>query len=277
MGIVNVTPDSFSDGGRWTDPDLAAARARELEAAGADIVDLGAESTRPGADPISAEEEARRLFPVLERLRGTLAVPISVDTVKASVAEGALERGAEIVNDVSGGRLDPALWGVVARAGAGYVLMHSRGTPATMQTQTDYGDAGAAAEVAEALRDRFAAATAFGIAPQRIVLDPGIGFAKTPEQNVDLLAALDQIALAAPGRPVLVGLSRKSFLKRIAGEAALQVSTYAAETYAMLRGARIVRTHDVAAARAAAAFLEQVRRAENVHPRVHPGVHPDIR
>ncbi len=264
MGIVNLTPDSFSDGGRWLAPALAATRALELERAGADIIDLGAESTRPGATPVSPEEEARRLYPVLERLRGVLSVPISIDTSKASVALGALERDAEIINDVSGGRNDESMWDAVALSGAGYVLMHSRGTPATMQAHAKYGDV--AAEVEAELRDQFAAATKAGITPERIVLDPGIGFAKTMEHNVVLLASLEKVGRAAPGRPLLAGVSRKSFLRRIAPEDLLQVSTYAVETYAAVQGASILRTHDVAGARAIAAFIERSRSPNGALP-----------
>ena len=258
MGILNVTPDSFSDGGRFLDPAQAIAHALALEAAGADLIDIGAESTRPGAAPVSLEEEMARLWPVLDGLRGRLAVPLSIDTTKAVVAEGALERGAEIVNDVSGGRFDAGLWPVVAAHGAGYVLTHSRGTPETMRDETDYADV--VAEVAAALREGLARAGAAGIAPERIALDPGFGFAKTAGQNWALLAGLG--AVAAPGRPVLVGLSRKSFLKSIAGEELLQVSTGVAETVAALRGAHLWRTHDVAAARAASLAVEQIRRAD---------------
>jgi dihydropteroate synthase len=258
MGILNVTPDSFSDGGRFLDPDKAVAHALALEAAGADLIDVGAESTRPGAAPVSPEEEMARLWPVLDGLRGRLAVPLSIDTTKAAVAAGALERGVEIVNDVSGGRFDAGLWPVVAAHGAGYVLTHSRGTPETMRQETDYADV--VAEVAAALQEGLARAGAAGIAPERIALDPGFGFAKTAGQNWALLAGLG--AVAALGRPVLVGLSRKSFLKSIAGEELLQVSTGVAETVAALRGAHLWRTHDVAAARAASLAVEQLRRAD---------------
>ncbi len=253
MGILNVTPDSFSDGGRFLQKDSAVARALEMEAAGADLLDLGAESTRPGAQPVSAEEESHRLFPVLEVLRGKLTLPISVDTTKAAVAEGAWERGAAIVNDISGGRFDPGLWPVVARRGLGYVLTHSRGTPQTMQTLTGYAGGDVAGEVARELSATAAEAERAGIARERIVLDPGFGFAKTAEENLALLAGLDR--LSECGFPLLVGLSRKSFLKRVAGEAALEVSTRVAETLAATRGARIWRTHDIAAARAASLVL----------------------
>lgn len=260
MGILNLTPDSFSDGGKWTAPGAATTRALELERAGADILDIGAESTRPGAVPILGEEEAKRLYPVLERLKGRISIPISVDTTKASVAWGAIDRGAEIINDVSGGRLDPMIWDAVAETKAGYVLMHSRGTPRTMHELAAYKDT--VSEVAAELRDRFDGAVMAGIEPGRIALDPGIGFAKTGDQNLALLAGLDRIGAVAAGRPVLVGLSRKSFLGRFGGDTVAEALTHSAETYAMLRGARIVRTHDVAAARAAINFLEHTRRFE---------------
>ncbi|SDU01377.1 dihydropteroate synthase [Verrucomicrobium sp. GAS474] len=254
MGIVNLTPDSFSDGGRYSSLPFAVTRALEMEAAGADLLDFGAESTRPGAAPVPAEEEGRRLFPVLEALRGKLKIPLSVDTTKAAIAEGAWERGAAIVNDISGGRFDPELQPVVARRGLGYVLTHSRGTPETMQTLTGYAGGDVAGEVARDLAAAAAAAEGLGIARERIVLDPGFGFAKTTEENLALLARLRTVA-ALP-YPLLIGLSRKSFLKRVAGEAALEVSTRVAETFAATQGARIWRTHDVASARAASQLLE---------------------
>jgi len=256
MGILNVTPDSFSDGGTFSEIDAAVARALELEALGADLLDIGAESTRPGALPVEAAEECRRLFPVLDALRGRLGIPISVDTSKAAVAEGAWERGAEIVNDISGGRFDPELWPVVARRGLGYVLTHSRGTFDTMHAPTGYAGGDVAGEVARDLAAAALEAERAGIARERIALDPGFGFAKAGEENFALLRGLG--AVAALPHPLLIGLSRKSFLKRVAGEAALEVSTRVAETYAAARGARVWRTHDVAAARAAALVLEGI-------------------
>ena len=256
MGILNLTPDSFSDGGRFDRAPSAVARALEMEAAGADLLDLGAESTRPGARPVTAEEEARRLYPVLEALRGKLKIPLSVDTTKAAIAEGAAGRGAVIVNDISGGRFDPELQKVVARLGLGYVLTHSRGTPETMQTLTGYAEGNVAREVARDLATALAAAEQAGIAREALVVDPGFGFAKTGEENFALLAGLHDVA--ALGYPLLVGLSRKSFLKRVAGEAALEVSTRVAEAFAAAQGARIWRTHDVAAARAASLVLGHI-------------------
>jgi dihydropteroate synthase len=251
MGILNVTPDSFSDGGRYLDPAQALARALEMEAEGADLIDIGAESTRPGAAPVSEEEEKRRLWPVLEALAGKISVPISIDTTKAAVAAGALERGGEILNDVGA---KPEMWPVAARFNAGYVLMHSRGTPQTMQGMTDYGDV--TAEVAAFLKKGLAETAAAGINPAAVVCDPGFGFAKTAAQNIALLRGLE--AITALGRPVLVGLSRKSFLKSIAGEGALPLSTGVAEAWAAWHGAHLWRTHNVRAARAAALLVESL-------------------
>lgn len=254
MGILNVTPDSFSDGGRWLDPEKAAARALEMEAEGADLIDIGAESTRPGAEPVPEAEECRRLFPVLEALAGRLAVPLSVDTTKEAVAAGALERGAEIVNDVAA---RPELQALAARTGAGYVLMHARGTPRTMQALAVYGNV--AAEVTAFLREGLAEGARRGLDPAQVACDPGFGFAKTAEHNLALLRRLGEVA--AVGRPVLVGLSRKSFLKRIAGEAALPLSTGVAEAWAAWQGAHLWRTHDVQAARANSLLVEALATA----------------
>lgn len=243
MGIVNLTPDSFSDGGRFALPDDAAAHARRLAAEGADLLDLGAESTRPGAQPVAPETQIERLLPVLERL-ADLDVPISVDTVSAAVAARAIAAGARIVNDVSALR-DPGMAEVVAGTGAGVVLMHLRGTPATMQDDPRYGDV--ASEVAAWLGERQRAAERVGIAAEQIVLDPGIGFGKTAAHNFELLARLGEFA--ALGRPLLVGLSRKRFLSE--GGALLPEQRLegglAATAIAVFLGARVIRTHDVAA------------------------------
>jgi dihydropteroate synthase len=231
MGVVNATPDSFSGGG--TDP-------LSLVEAGADIVDVGGESTRPGAAPVEAAVEVRRILPVLERARGS--VTLSVDTYKAEVAAAALEAGAEIVNDISGGTLDPEILRVVARAGAAYVVGHTRGTPAEMQARAQYADV--VAEVRDELAERVARAREAGV--ERILIDPGVGFAKTAEQNVVLLAGLE--ALKALGLPIVVGASRKSFLGKLTGRPVedRELATAAADTAAILRGANIIRVHDVA-------------------------------
>ena len=242
MGIVNVTPDSFSDGGRYLDPAAAIRRARELVAEGADLIDIGAESTRPGSEPVAASEQIRRLAPVLEGLRDVI---LSVDTASAVVAADALERGVAIVNDVTA-HGDPAMAATVARAGAGAVLMHMRGTPRSMQADLRYGDV--VHEVAAFLRERLAAATSAGIAPESVALDPGIGFGKSAAQSTALLAATAE--LASIGRPLLVGASRKSFLGRLTGEddpARRLEASLAAAAIAAFEGARILRVHDVAA------------------------------
>lgn len=245
MGVLNVTPDSFSDGGRYLDPDAAIARGRELLAEGADLLDLGAESTRPGAAAVPAAEQVRRLEPVVKALLAEPGAVLSVDTRSAVVAARALEWGAHVVNDVSA-LGDPDMAAVVAPSGAGLVLMHMRGTPATMQSDLRYDDV--VAEVAAHLRRRLAAAGAAGIAAERVALDPGIGFGKSAEQSLRLLARADD--LAALGRPLLVGASRKSFLARLLGDAPadrrLEASLAAAALAAFL-GARILRVHDVAA------------------------------
>jgi dihydropteroate synthase len=242
VGIVNVTPDSFSDGGLHLEPEAAAAAARQMVADGAALVDVGGESTRPGSSRISVEEELRRVVPVLERLEG---VPVSIDTSKAEVARRALELGAELVNDVTALRGDPELAGVVADAGAYLCLMHMLGKPRTMQQEPVYGDV--VSDVAAFLEERLAAAVSAGIAEERICLDPGIGFGKTVEHNLELLRRLDE--LVAIGRPVVVGTSRKRFLGTLTGgrEPADRVpGTIAANVLALERGATIFRVHDVA-------------------------------
>ena len=214
MGVLNVTPDSFADGGAFVDPSRAADAALALEAAGADIIDIGGESTRPGATPVDAVEEWRRVGPVMDRLAGRLRVPISIDTYKATVAEAALDRGASIVNDISALRYDSDLPGVISGRRAALVLMHNRGR--SLEMYRDAGYRSVAAAVAAELRERIAAAEAAGIARERIIIDPGIGFAKKAEQSLTMLADLP--ALAPLGYPLLVGPSRKSFLQMAIGE-----------------------------------------------------------
>jgi dihydropteroate synthase len=239
MGVVNVTPDSFSDGGVHLDPDAAAAAARRMVADGAAIVDVGGESTRPGSRGVDPDEELRRVVPVLERLGGE--VPVSIDTSKAAVARAALELGAELVNDVTALRGDPELAGVVAGSGAYLCLMHMLGEPGTMQQDPRYGDV--ASEVAAFLEERLGFAVACGISEERICLDPGIGFGKTPAHNFELLRRLD--VLLALGRPVLVGFSRKSSLRQLTGSDDLLAASVAAAVAAFDRGASILRVHDV--------------------------------
>jgi dihydropteroate synthase len=239
MGVVNVTPDSFSDGGVHLDPDVAAAAAREMVTAGAAIVDFGGESTRPGSAGISADEELRRIVPVLERLRGD--VPISIDTSKADVARQAIALGAEMVNDVTALRADPQLADVIAEGGVYLCLMHMQGEPRTMQDDPRYDDV--ATEVAAFLEQRLGYAVERGVAEERVCLDPGIGFGKTAEHNFELIRRLD--VLLALGRPVLIGFSRKSSLRRIVGDGDLTSASVAAAVAAFERGATILRVHDV--------------------------------
>ncbi len=259
MGVINATPDSFSDGGRYLEPERAVAQAERLAGEGADLVDLGGESTRPGAEPVDAAEERRRVVPVIERLRATgFALPISVDTSKVEVARAALEAGADLVNDVTGLR-DPLLAELVARAGVPVVLMHTRGTPREMATRTYYADL--LGEVAEELRAALGRAAAAGIAADRTILDPGLGFAKTPAQTVELLARVGE--LKALGRPLLVGPSRKRFIGELTGattEARLP-GTLAAVTACVLAGVELIRVHDVAAARQASQVAKALRDA----------------
>ena len=243
MGIVNVTPDSFSDGGLCLDPDCAADHALEMEAGGADLLDVGGESTRPGAAALSVEEELARVVPVLERLAGRVRVPVSIDTYKAEVARVALDHGAAIVNDVSGLLYEPALAAVVADSGAALVLMHNRGRSRDMYGEAVYGDVGD--EVARELGARLDAAIDAGVARSRIIIDPGLGFAKRAEHTYAALAALGR--LVPLECPILVGPSRKSFLgnEGDGGPDDRNWGTAAAVTAAVLEGAHIVRVHQV--------------------------------
>jgi dihydropteroate synthase len=246
MGIVNVTPDSFSDGGRLTDPDAAAAAALGLVQQGASVIDVGGESTRPGSTGVTVEEELRRVVPVIERIRATSDVVVSVDTSKAEVARRALTAGATFVNDVTALTGDGEMAGVVAAAGADLCLMHMQGTPLTMQDDPRYDDV--VGEVGAYLAARVAAARAAGIAPERICVDPGIGFGKTVEHNLALLAGLPRLRAAA-GAAVLVGVSRKGFLGRLTGDpdGDRLPATLAAGLAAAHNGAFMLRVHDVRA------------------------------
>jgi dihydropteroate synthase len=241
MGVINVTPDSFSDGSVHLDPDVAAAAARRMLGEGAAIVDIGGESTRPGSDGISPDEELRRVVPVLERLAG--AVPVSIDTAKPEVARRALALGAELVNDVTAFRHDPELAEVCAEHDAYVCLMHMQGQPRTMQDDPRYDDV--ASEVAAFLEERMGFAVERGVREDRICLDPGIGFGKTLEHNLELIRRLD--VLVALGRPVLIGFSRKSSLRRLVGGDDLVSASVAAAVAAFERGATILRVHDVKA------------------------------
>jgi dihydropteroate synthase len=246
MAILNVTPDSFANAGEHADPVRAADAALAMEAAGADLIDIGGESTRPGAEPLSAADELARVVPVLRALRGRLRIPISIDTYKASVAVAALDLGATLVNDVSALEYDPALPGVIARRGAAVVLMHTRGRSREMYKEARYDDV--PGEVAAELGARIDVATAAGIPRDRVLADPGIGFAKRADHSATMLARLP--ALHALGVPLLVGPSRKSFLQRAIGDrppADRDWATAAAATAAVLAGVHVVRVHAVAA------------------------------
>jgi dihydropteroate synthase len=255
MGVVNVTPDSFSDGGLYLDPEAAIAHGRELAAAGAEILDVGGESTRPGAEAVGAEEELRRVVPVIRGL-SDLDCRISVDTSKAGVAEAALDAGAEIVNDVTALRGDPAMATICAEREATVVLMHMLGDPRTMQDDPRYDDV--VAEVKAFLAQRLEVATAAGIAEERIWLDPGIGFGKTREHNMELLRRLGE--LGDLGRPLLIGTSRKSFIGGVDGSAADERlgGTIASSIIAAAEGAEILRVHDVAEMRQALAVASAI-------------------
>jgi len=264
MGVLNVTPDSFSDGGRFVDPGGAVDHGLALIDQGADLIDVGPESTRPGSEPVAADRQCARAIPVIDGIRrARIDVPISIDTQSAEVAGAALEAGADLVNDVSALSADPEMAGLVAQSGAGVILMHMRGRPTTMQTAGGgpvYDDV--VAEVLEYLRRRIEFAVQCGIARGRIVIDPGIGFGKTVEHNLQLLGRL--AAFAELGVPVLVGASRKSFVGQVTGverPADRLAGSLACEVAAVLGGAAIIRTHSVAEACQAVATAHAIRRA----------------
>jgi dihydropteroate synthase len=243
MGVLNVTPDSFSDGGRFDDPNVACAHALALAMDGAEIIDVGGESTRPGAEPVPADVELARVVPVIERIRRQSDVLISIDTSKAAVAEAAIRAGADIVNDVTALRGDPAMADVVRDASAGAVLMHMQGAPRTMQEAPRYHDV--VREVRDFLRQRLDAAVASGIDPMCVALDPGIGFGKTPQHNRSLLAHTAE--LSRQQRPVLIGVSRKSFLGSFAGAESIDDRFWpgvAITSFCREQGARVFRVHD---------------------------------
>jgi dihydropteroate synthase len=254
MGVLNVTPDSFSDGGEFLSPDKAVAHAEQMIAEGADIIDIGGESTRPGgAAIVSPEEEQKRVLPIVKELVKRTAIPISIDTTKALVARAALDAGAAIVNDVSALRFDLHVAAEVAKSGAGLVLMHSRGTPGAMHGLPAVPDI--LEEVTTSLRENIAMAERQGVKRESIVIDPGIGFGKSQEQNIELLAKLDELIAAFPDFPLLIGTSRKSFLGRMLADANGNPApvderlhgSLASLTAAVLKGAHIVRVHDVKA------------------------------
>ena len=276
MGIVNITPDSFSDGGRYFGTQAAVAQGLALVAAGADIIDVGGESTRPFSDPVTAEEEIRRVVPVIESLAAQISIPISIDTTKAEVARSALKAGASIINDVSALRTDPALGPLAASQGVPVILMHMLGTPKTMQVKPAYKDV--VTDVRNFLADAIVRAEAQGIERRRIIVDPGIGFGKTFEHNLILLQQL--AAFQELGVPLLVGASRKAFIRNLLKPAEakdipadlpeVEAGSQAAAVAAVWQGAHIVRVHEVAATRAALTVIDAIRQAS-------PAIRDDMR
>ena len=270
MGILNITPDSFSDGGQFFGFDSALAHAEQMIADGADIIDVGGESTRPGGEPVSAEDEIKRVVPVIEALSKRFETPISVDTTKSEVARAALEAGASIVNDISALRFDYFVADEAAKVGAGLVLMHSRGTPATMHRLPPVADI--MSEVTNSLRASVHMAERRGMKRESIVIDPGIGFGKSQEQNLELIAKLDQLIAAFPDLPLLIGTSRKSFIGRILADDSGTPApsedrlhgTMATIAAAVLRGAHIVRVHDVQATKETIRVSESVKSHEDL-------------
>ncbi len=269
MGVLNVTPDSFSDGGKFFDPDTAVARGIRMFSEGADIVDIGGESTRPFSDAVSAAAEADRVLPVIERLAKEVSVPISIDTTKAAVARRALEAGAAIINDVSALRSDPEMASVAAQYGVPVILMHMKGTPKTMQMDPSYDDL--TGEIRTFFRNTLDHAAAAGIDRGKLIIDPGIGFGKTMHHNLCLLNRLD--AFAALDAPILVGSSRKAFIRNLLKDQSpeeitpdlplVETGTQATVAAAVLRGAHIVRVHNVANTRATVTLIDAIRNASD--------------
>jgi dihydropteroate synthase len=258
MGIVNVTPDSFSDGGQFFAPEAAVEHALQLIAEGADILDIGGESTRPGSPGVSETEELRRVMPVLEKLAGQAQAPLSIDTRKPAVARAALQAGASIVNDIGANRDDPALWQLVAEYRAGYVAMHMQGSPQTMQESPTYRDV--VGEVGAFFAERLEQLRAAQVVPEQVVLDVGIGFGKTINHNLQLIAALSEFTKYK--RPLLLGVSRKSFIGRITDAPEMPArlpGSMACACWAVAAGVQIIRAHDVAATRQAVRMIEAIQ------------------
>lgn len=261
MGIVNVTPDSFSDGGRFLNADAAVEHALRLVREGAEILDIGGESTRPSASPVSEEEELHRVLPVIERLVGQVKIPLSIDTQKPGVARAALAAGTSIVNDIAANRDDDAMWRVVAEAGAGYIAMHMQGSPETMQTSPNYTDV--AEEVESFFVERLERLKNRGVAPDQVALDVGIGFGKTLEHNLQLLASLRRFTKLQ--RPLLLGVSHKSFIGKLLGAEATQRAPagLACACWAVEAGTNLIRTHDVAETVQAVRMTEAILNQQN--------------
>jgi dihydropteroate synthase len=266
MGVVNVTPDSFSDGGRFATVSAAVSHALQLAEEGADIIDVGGESSRPGASPVTEKEELNRVLPVIEQLAGRLSIPISVDTVKVGVAREALRAGASMINDIGANRNDEEMWRVAGESGAGYVVMHMQGSPQTMQDNPSYDDV--TSEVNEFFGKRLNRLQGCGVNLEQVMLDVGIGFGKRQEDNLRLLAELDRFTKWE--RPLLLGASRKSFMGRLSGTTDRLASSLACACWGVENGAQIIRCHDVAATRGALrmteALMEQRKNAKhNTH------------
>ena len=257
MGIVNVTPDSFSDGGQFFDKEKALAHAIQLWDEGADIIDVGGESTRPKAEPVSEQVELKRVIPLIQAIKDDTNVPISVDTQKPLVAREAISAGAVIVNDIGSNREDRAMWQVVAMTGAGYVLMHMKGTPQTMQDHAMYRDV--TADVNEYFSERLKTIQSSGVSPEQVVVDPGLGFAKNGDHNLQLLARLKQFKIHQ--RPMMIGASRKSFIgKLLGGDVTERLGgSIACALWAVMQGAQIIRTHDVRATSQALRMVEEIQ------------------
>jgi dihydropteroate synthase len=258
MGVVNVTPDSFSDGGQFATTETAVDHAWRLVEQGADVIDIGGESSRPGATPVSQAEELRRVIPVIAELARKVRLPLSIDTVKPAVAQAALEAGASIINDIGAGGDEDAMWRLAAQSGAGYVLMHIRGSPQTMQDNPTYQDV--VAEVNEFFGDRLKRLAACGVNPEQVVLDVGIGFGKRPEHNLQLLRHLRRFGEWK--RPLLLGASRKSFMGQLLGAKVTErlAASVACACWAVAGGVQIIRAHDVAATRQAVRMTEALGR-----------------
>jgi len=256
MGIVNVTPDSFSDGGKFLDPQAAVEHALRLVGEGAEIIDIGGESTRPGATPVEGNEELRRVLPVIEKIAGRVSVPISIDTMKPAIARAALKAGASIVNDVAANRQDDAMWRAVSEFGAGYVIMHMQGTPQTMQNRPTYADV--VRDVEEFFSERLERLNHCGIGREQTILDPGIGFGKTREHNLRLLQALGHFGTLE--RPLLLGVSRKAFLATTADASPGErlPAALACACHAVTAGVQILRVHDVAETLGAVRMTETI-------------------
>ena len=259
MGIVNVTPDSFSDGGQFFDAHRAIEHAQDLVREGAQIIDIGGESTRPGAPAVDEAEELRRVLPVIEALVKTVQVPISIDTQKPAVARAALKAGASIINDIAANRSEDEMWRVAADTGAGYILMHMQGTPQTMHLAPKYADV--VSEVSEFFADRLKQVQRCGVKPEQVMLDPGIGFGKTVKHNLELLAALAQFKVHE--RPLLLGVSRKSFIGKLVGGEVQDrgPGSLACALWAVLHGVQCIRTHDVAPTCQALRMIEEIQHA----------------